>query len=112
MIEVAFLKKKHAMVGYEITGHAMFAAYGSDPVCAGVSALAIGSLNTMTDVLQLSDAIEYHIEEGNMLCRINFTKLSAQERRDVDIVLKGLEVNLDASAQAYPESVCITYKEV
>lgn len=112
MIDVTLLEEKDSLVGYRVSGHAMFADYGLDIVCASVTTLAVGSLNTLTDVLNLSEEIDYHIEEGFMELRLNNEKLSAQALRDIQIVLRGMEVNLKSVSLSYPDSVCITYEEV
>ena len=47
MIQVTVHKKNQRIVSFEMTGHANFSEHGSDIVCAGVSALAITTVNSI-----------------------------------------------------------------
>lgn len=54
--------------GLRSTGHADYSASGSDIVCAGVSAILYGVLNTLTDGLRLR--VKKKVSDGFMEFRI------------------------------------------
>lgn len=68
MISAAFkINKQHQFVSLEVSGHAMAGEYGSDVVCAGVSAIVIGLVNNLSRMAQITPAVEMDDEEGGYL---------------------------------------------
>lgn len=47
MITARFKKRNNQIYWYQVTGHAGFANFGTDIVCAGISALYISVTNTL-----------------------------------------------------------------
>lgn len=47
MIKVTFNRSNRGIQSFEMTGHADFAKYGQDTVCAGASAVVFGSINAI-----------------------------------------------------------------
>lgn len=47
MISIVIQTKHNKIVGLNIHGHAQSAEYGKDLICAGVSTIAIGTLNAL-----------------------------------------------------------------
>lgn len=85
--------------GITVKGHANYAVFGSDIVCAGVTALAqtlIKSIKDLTD-----DKIEYEISPGRV--DIKYRDLSEKSKALVDSFFIGICVIADE----FPEYVRI-----
>ena len=83
----------------KVSGHADYAVFGSDIVCAGVTALAqtlIKSIKDLTD-----DKIEYEISPGKV--DIKYGNLSEKSRALVDSFFIGICM----IAEEFPEYVRI-----
>lgn len=83
--------------GINITGHAGFAEYGEDIVCAGVSALVqtlIEAVEELTD-----DELHYEISTGYV--DIKHEALTERAQVLVDAFLLGVEMIADS----YPDNV-------
>ncbi|MGC3164794.1 ribosomal-processing cysteine protease Prp, partial [Enterococcus faecium] len=55
------------MVSFTLSGHADAGPYGSDMVCAGVSALAISTVNGIASIAGFERFVELNEEEGGYL---------------------------------------------
>lgn len=81
----------------EISGHAGYAEYGKDIVCAGVTALTqtlIQSIENLTD-----DKIEYRISPGKV--EVEYRNLSEKSKTLVDSFFVGICL----IAEEFPEYV-------
>lgn len=81
----------------EISGHAWYAEYGKDIVCAGVTALTqtlIQSIENLTD-----DEIEYRISPGKV--EVEYRNLSEKSKTLVDSFFVGICL----IAEEFPEYV-------
>lgn len=81
----------------EISGHAGYAEYGKDIVCAGVTALTqtlIQSIENLTD-----DKIEYRISPGKV--EVEYRNLSEKSKTLVDSFFIGICL----IAEEFPEHV-------
>lgn len=91
MIRITIFQNEEAQItGFRLNGHAGYAEYGQDIVCAGVSALVINAINSIEqftdDVYTIdqdeeSGTIEYHLtssisNESNLLLNSLFLGLS------------------------------------
>ncbi|KRL04246.1 ribosomal-processing cysteine protease Prp [Liquorilactobacillus oeni] len=61
MITVRFFYTKKQVSGFELAGHAGSGEYGKDIVCAGVSALAISTVNGLQKLAKAE--LEIHTDE-------------------------------------------------
>lgn len=70
MIKFSLQSKENKIIGFELKGHANFADYGNDIICAAVSALAINTINSITTFTQ--DTFDYTVDEkkGHLFFRI------------------------------------------
>jgi len=50
MVKVTYLYQNTNIAAVKITGHANFAEVGNDIVCAGISAIVIGTLNALHEL--------------------------------------------------------------
>jgi uncharacterized protein YsxB (DUF464 family) len=81
-------------------GHAGVAACGSDPVCAGVSALLYGYLAFVEELLpETGGSLE--AEEGEGFLRITHAGLGERGRQG----FRAVEAGLRLIAEAYPRAV-------
>lgn len=83
----------------EISGHAGYAEYGKDIVCAGVTALTqtlIQSIENLTD-----DKIEYRISPGKV--EVEYRNLSEKSKTLVDSFFVGIRLIADE----FPDYVAI-----
>ncbi len=62
----------HQYRGFEVSGHAGFAEYGQDIICAAVSALTINAINSLEEFTEDSFELE-QAEDGGFL-RLHFTE--------------------------------------
>lgn len=85
--------------GIRIEGHAYYAPRGQDIVCAGVSALALGLVDSLEELTE--DTIEYDILIG--LVDIRYRDLSAEGQLLVDSFFVGVKLIADQ----YPDHVRI-----
>jgi uncharacterized protein len=65
MIYIRLVKATH-FKSLHVEGHALFADYGNDIVCASVSTASIFTSN----ILEQFSSVETHIESGNLRCLI------------------------------------------
>lgn len=91
---------KGVLGGFLVEGHACFGAYGTDIVCAGVSAIAQTALLGLQDVL--GDAVESEMREGYLRVRIDPKRAVEEGPR---AVLRSLEMGLRAIERSYPGTV-------
>ena len=62
MIKVAYYKINDDILGFSCKGHAGYAEYGSDIVCAAVSILVINTINSIQNFTK--DSFEYSEDEA------------------------------------------------
>lgn len=100
MIKVAYLKTANS-VQLRVKGHANSGPYGHDLVCAAVSAILTGGLNTLTHPGR------YAITSNDGF--VELTSDEAMEQHDLT-VLETMLRQLETLAEAHPQSVQITLK--
>ncbi|ANZ62145.1 hypothetical protein AYR62_06840 [Secundilactobacillus paracollinoides] len=68
MIQATFdYDNSHRIIGFNLTGHADSAPYGSDIVCAAVSALSISAVNGLSTVAEITPVVVSKNDEGGFL---------------------------------------------
>ena len=73
MVQISVLKNKQGMyTGFSMKGHAGYAEYGQDIVCAAVSVLVINTLNSIEQLT--SDEPVVHSDENEGLIECSFPK--------------------------------------
>lgn len=80
MIKAVFYLRKKAVIGYEISGHAQFAAKGSDIICAAVSVLSESVTNELSNAVVsdqkgLKVSLIPPILANKVLCKLLFDSL-------------------------------------
>lgn len=89
-------------------GHAGYAAYGKDIVCASVSCLVINTINSLDELVHEKMEIEARDDEGYIDCRFPNT-LSREGRLLMDSLILGLGNIRDSYGKRYLE---LKFKEV
>lgn len=110
MIKATFFKDSEGQYrGFSLLGHAGYGVAGEDVVCAGVSALAVNTVNSIEKFTE--DRVEAEIEEetGMLTCKF-FDSVSKESTLLVDSLILGLEgIQEDYSDNTY---IKISIKEV
>lgn len=97
MIQVNLKKSNKNIVELKISGHAESAPYGQDLVCAGVSSVAVGLINSLDELVKDCCDIVY---QDNLII-INVLK---DNNRVQDILTVGL-IQLKTISQQYPKYI-------
>lgn len=103
MINVHVTRKHNQIALLSVKGHANSGEYGKDLVCAGVSAVVIGGLNSLTHTKQ------YDIDVKDGYVKVD-TKL-LQEEHD-QIVLETIIISLQTIEQNYRKYIKITEERI
>lgn len=94
---------------FTVSGHADFAEYGSDIVCAGVSAVTFGTVNAIEELTKVVPIIEQGGEGGYLRCEIP-EGLSKTNSEKIQLLLKGMLVSLQTIERDYNDYIKITFK--
>ena len=89
--------------GLEIIGHAGFAEYGSDIVCAGITALA----DTLVMSLQQLTQDRIVVADGSGLIKVKYKELSEAGR----LLVSAFFIGATWIAEEYPEHVTVSRLE-
>lgn len=95
MINITITKKTESVINLSIKGHAGYAEYGKDIVCAGVSG-TLGGLNN----LQNPESFEITIDNGFAEIRVKDNTIITEHDK---IVLETIITQLETIAESYPE---------
>lgn len=98
------------IVSFTMTGHANFAEYGSDIVCAGVSAVAFGALNAVEALTSVHLDVVQGGDGGYLHCQVP-NELTEEKMAEVQLLLKGMVVALESIERAYGDYIKITFKQ-
>lgn len=109
MINISIVTDKKGFVwGFEIEGHAGYAEYGKDVVCAAVSALAytaVGAISEMTKI------VTYDQSDGYMKCVVP-KSISSGNKNTVKIILDTIVIGFKQIELSYKGYVKVIIKEV
>lgn len=100
MIQIKIVRKKESITGFLVEGHAQFAPYGQDIVCAAVSALTISTVNS---IHSLTQAPHHYRNEDNLL-ELNILEPTAES----DLLTESLFLSLKIVEKEYPDNVTIS----
>ncbi len=97
MINVSVYKNAEDMItGFLVSGHADYAEYGSDVVCAAVSALVINTINSIENFT--SD--KFRLEQDETKGRIEFHVVSPMSS-NANLLLSSLALGLQGIEADY-----------
>lgn len=107
MITVTLVRNRQGHITrFTVSGHAFYDDPGKDIVCAGVSAVATGTVNAIEKLTGLAPDAEVSDKDG--LLKVA-TPNSADEARNaqVQLLLEGMVVSLESIAESYGKYVKI-----
>ncbi|WP_105617956.1 ribosomal-processing cysteine protease Prp [Vallitalea okinawensis] len=108
MIHVKFYQTQEEIIGVEVSGHAEYAEYGQDIVCAAVSALVFNSINSVDEFTDDS----YELENNEQTGYINFL-LKENISLESKLLIKSLHLGLIGISAEYGEKyIKVSVKEV
>ena len=96
MIRVALHGENGRCTGFDCRGHALFAPYGKDIVCAAVSVLATTCVNALESVAGIRPQV--HLEAGEMTVLV-----PPDAGHDAQVILSALRQGLRDIAEQYPQ---------
>jgi uncharacterized protein YsxB (DUF464 family) len=99
MIKVSVYKNAENLItGFQLSGHADYSEYGSDIVCAAVSALVINTINSIENFT--SD--RFHLDQDEKKGYIEF-KMISPISNNANLLLSSLILGLQGIAEDYTE---------
>ncbi|WP_263560743.1 ribosomal-processing cysteine protease Prp [Paenibacillus polymyxa] len=109
MIIVRIIRLEDGSIqGFSVKGHANFAKSGEDIVCAGVSAVTVGTVNS---IVALTDVeMETEMENGFLSAYLspeNYHDTNAQ----VQLLLESMVIMLTSIAESYGKYIQIENKQ-
>jgi uncharacterized protein YsxB (DUF464 family) len=103
MIKITVLRKDQVILRIEVSGHSGYEIKGKDIVCAGVSAITVGSLNA---IHQLTGKVPVHELDEQGYASITFNKNKQQQ-----LIAQISLIQLQTIAENYKKYVKITQKK-
>ena len=104
MISVHFFETQGKLSGFSVSGHAGYAAYGQDIVCASVTSAVQLTANGISEIVKVP--CDVTAEE-------NCVALSLQEENEEAVhFLQALYLQLSILAEDYPKSVRVTVSQL
>ena len=95
MIKATFYYEGEKITGFKVLGHAGFAEYGHDIVCAAVSMLVLNTVNSIEAFTESVTA--FHEEESKGAISL----MVEDPSEDAELLLKSLKLGLDSVRKEY-----------
>jgi len=109
MIKVTIYQMSdHKITAFTVEGHANFDKYGSDIVCAGVSAVVIGALNAVESLAGVVTNVEQGGEGGYLHWQV--PELPKETDDKVQLLIQGMVVALQSIEDSYSDYIKISFK--
>jgi len=89
-----------ALLGFQVSGHADYAQWGNDIVCAAVSALAQTTALGLQQAVGLGERLHLETRPGFLDCRLP-QGLARDEKEKAALLLQTLRAGLLAVAESY-----------
>lgn len=105
MINVTVFRNNNHISAFELSGHAESGPYGYDLVCAGVSAVAFGAVNSIHALFELDLKVEQADEGGYLFVSIPNIDSTVDEK--VQILLEGMLISLKTIELEYSQFIKI-----
>ncbi len=106
MIDIRIEKNKDSYRRLTLDGHAGFADYGNDIVCAAVSMLVINTVNSIERFTDDGMRLDSNEEKGFIDC-----SFPQGLSHDGSLLMDSAALGLAAIADQYPDNVSIEFKE-
>ncbi|RDW21671.1 ribosomal-processing cysteine protease Prp [Oceanobacillus chungangensis] len=108
MIRVTVSRSENQITAFKLTGHADSGPYGYDLVCAGVSAVSIGTVNAVLELCQVDLQIEQSAE-GGYLHVIIPPSLDSEIMDKVQLLFEGMLVSLKSIELEYSKFIKVEH---
>ena len=110
MTKITFRKTSAGeYIGFTCDGHAGFADYGEDIVCASISVLVINTINSLEEITGERMYVESNEDAGIIRCRFVNQPLKETSRALMDSLVLGLS----QIEKQYGNNYCkLTFEEV
>ena len=96
MTEVVFLMSKGKYKGFRLSGHAGYAKYGKDIVCAAVSILTNNVFNSIEQLTE--DEFTGSADEKKALFSLSFVN---EPSHDANLIVDSFRIGIESIADAY-----------
>ncbi|WP_242457562.1 ribosomal-processing cysteine protease Prp [Insulibacter thermoxylanivorax] len=95
------------IIGYSVDGHAQYDEPGKDIVCAGTSAIAVGTYNAIESLLGLKP--KYVMRKGKMRVDLTGLAISDEETRQrLNLLLESMIVMMKTIEASYGDYIAVT----
>ncbi|MFC0233402.1 ribosomal-processing cysteine protease Prp [Vagococcus entomophilus] len=112
MISVVFKRNdSKELVSFELSGHAQAGPYGSDIVCAAVSALSISTINGIEALAGFVPIVEVESEQGGYLYMELIADMSSKQNEIAQILLENLVLAVQSIEAEHPSNVRLLTNE-
>jgi uncharacterized protein YsxB (DUF464 family) len=101
-VDVARERSSRQIVGFKVKGHALFAEAGKDIVCAGVSAVTVGTVNAAERIVGVE--LNPRMDEG-LLQAVVPKGLSETKEASLQLLLESMVVMLQTIEQSYGKHI-------
>lgn len=105
MIKVQVKKHHHQIVYLSVVGHALYDEHGKDIVCAGVSAVTLGSFNSLIEH-GFEKQLQFDMDEGKATVEV------LENEHDIQVILETLIISLRSIEETYQEYIRVNITEV
>lgn len=114
MIDIQVFRDSDYIIGFKVEGHANYAAFGKDIVCAAISVLSQTSLIALVEVCGIhEDQLNYKIDDETGFLEVNLPRnLNIKTIEKSQIVLKTFELGVKSIIESYPDNVTLINREV
>lgn len=103
-----FRNQNHEFLGFECLGHAGYADAGEDIVCAGISALVINTVNSLSAYTAEKFKTDSEAETGKI-----FLQFNNPAGHDADLLMKSMVLGLQEIQNNYGNDyIILNFKEV
>jgi len=107
MIAIQFRREGSNLMSVEMSGHAEAGPYGHDIVCAAVSALSIGTVNSLSEIAEIPVKVVSAEDSGGYLKFTIPSDLSQKQMETGQVLLQSLLLSLKSIEDEYSEYVKI-----
>jgi hypothetical protein len=111
MNTITIRKKNNHYVSYEVSGHVEFSEYGTDIVCAGISALAQTTLNALNIVAGIDNLIFEVEDDGYLYCELPMG-LDEMQIVKSDTIINTFEIGIRSFVEVYSNNINLLIEEV
>ena len=107
MIAIQFRREGSNLMSVEMSGHAEAGPYGHDIVCAAVSALSIGTVNSLSEIAEIPVKVVSAEDSGGYLKFTIPSDISQKQMKTGQVLLQSLLLSLKSIEDEYSEYVKI-----